>query len=301
MRKFIAKHWIIVSCLLAVSIVGLVLGSMRLYVLAHSKHKTPTQNASTAAVKAETTIQLDKNAILQMINSERTKVKATNLIGIGMLDTAATNRANDMIVKNEFNMATNAWDFLKQVGYKYSTASYAQSIDVTSNQGLVDSFMGSTQIKGEILSNKYDSIGIGIKERKYNHSLYVVVIYLARPINQTASKSQNPSMYTPTPYTYKPTPITINPPSYSPTANCTLTKSTYTTSYQAAVSAENSRYNTLAGQINSALAYMANHGAANSSAYQQVLAQKAQNYSQHQSTLNSLSSTYQQNIASLNC
>ena len=238
--------------------------------------------------------------ILNLINAQRATAGLANLNESTLLDKAAGNRVDDMVAKNYFNNTTvSPWDFLKQVGYQYSVASTGISLGNKTSDSVVNAFMNDSQTKNDILSNKYDSIGIGIKQG-YSLGGYVVTIYLAHPATQSSPVSQSLPVYIPN-FIYTPMPIAITPPTYFPSATCSLTKSTYTSNYQSAVQSENTRFNNLAAQISYALGYLSTHGAGASSAYEQVIAEEAQNNSQHQSTLNSLSNTYQQEIASLNC
>jgi uncharacterized protein YkwD len=188
---YFRKHKLLFG-LLSVAAVSCVIGGAVLYAYVHNKNNSDNLHT---AVQGAATVKIEKSALLQLINAERAKVSVGSLASADMLDTAAVNRANDMIAKKYFdNTTVSPWGFVQQTGYKYqklSTLIYQGVPGQTSSNDVVTVFINSTN-KNDVLSSSYNSIGIGIVNGTVgDFPKTLVVIYMATPQTNSGYSSQS--------------------------------------------------------------------------------------------------------------
>ena len=245
---------------------------------------------------------IDVTQVLSGINSQRTAAVLPPLASNPNLQQAANARADDMLAKKYFNNTENSpASFIVQNGYAASIWSLSMNTALIDTSGTIAWLR--TEVEAKFVNNKAMSdIGIGVRKGSVQGTdRLVVVIYLS---HRQIATNTNPGGVTSSYQNYTVpayTPIAV--PTYTPAAVCDASSKTasLTATYNHAVYVENSRYNTLSGQINAAIAQVINAGAGSSSAMTQLQMAKAQNNSQHSSTLSSLSVQYQSDLAAISC
>ena len=167
------------------------------------------------------------------------------------------------------------------------------------------SILALSNFTGELVKNSGELSPASKLEISSSKTELTKVVPKAETPQQTAPQQSTPnqqSTYTP-PKTAQTQANYAPAPAYEPPKDpCNYSlKANYASQRNMAIIAENSNYNSRLAEINSALARMANSGAGDSSAYQQVLGMKGTLISGHSTRLRQIEADYQANIATTGC
>lgn len=104
--------------------------------------------------------------IIVMTNAERAKAHLPPLSQNALLTQAAVAKAADMFASDYWAhispSGTQPWDFVKNVGYKYQYAGENLARDFSDSENLMHAWMASTSHRDNVLSSKYQDIGVAI-------------------------------------------------------------------------------------------------------------------------------------------
>jgi uncharacterized protein YkwD len=175
--------------------------------------------------------------VVRLTNQKRAEVGLPPLSLNPDLARAALAKGDDMLAKDYWAHVapdgTQPWKFFSDVGYKYRYAGENLAKDFSTAQSAVDAWMASPSHKENILSPKYDDIGIAVVEGDMNGVDTTIIVQLfGRPyteaiaevpqqaVAKTVETQINPSLTPTMALTPTPTPqITISPvaaTSYTP-------------------------------------------------------------------------------------
>ncbi len=139
-----------------------------------------------------------KNNLFKLVNEERVKAGLNPLKESEVLDTTATDKANDMIAKNYWAHispdGTQPWAFFGKVGYGYRYAGENLARDYSSSEATVVGWMNSPDHKKNILDSNYTETGIAVIDGSLQGiSTKLAVQHFGTPYkaNLVASKTGN--------------------------------------------------------------------------------------------------------------
>lgn len=127
------------------------------------------QAAPSSAPKQMATVASNVSAsakeVASLVNQERSKQGLAPLVLDGKLSNVAQTKAKDMVERNYFSHTSptygSPFDMLKQFGISYSAAGENIAEGQSSPQEVMNDWMNSTGHRENILSSKYDKIGVG--------------------------------------------------------------------------------------------------------------------------------------------
>src|SRR4030042_1193212 len=178
--------------------------------------------------------------VVRLTNEKRAQAGLPPLTFNSDLTRAAKAKGDDMIAKDYWAHVapdgTQPWYFFNQVGYKYRYAGENLAKDFLTAQSAVDAWMASPSHKENMLSGKYDDVGIAVVEGDVNGVDTTIIVQLfgrryseaiAQVPQQVAAQTVQitPSPITPTP-TIKITPTPTVGPTTIPIAARTYTPTT---------------------------------------------------------------------------
>lgn len=147
----------------------------------------PVRSMSSTSVKGVETSELQSN-ILDSTNSARYRESLTELTANQQLTDAAETKAKDMVRRNYWSHTTpegdDPWQFIKNVGYGYSTAGENLAYGFTNSDNVVNAWLSSPSHRENLLSNDFKEVGIGTavsSDFKNNGPTIVVVAMYANP------------------------------------------------------------------------------------------------------------------------
>lgn len=110
--------------------------------------------------------EITANKVLAITNAERQKLKLPPLRYNSALSNSAALKAHDMFANNYWAhtspSGTTPWDFFRQVDYQYSVAGENLAKDFYDTDSLLRAWMKSPTHRANIVSSKYQEIGIGV-------------------------------------------------------------------------------------------------------------------------------------------
>lgn len=111
-------------------------------------------------------------AIIELTNKERLKAGLAPLKENRSLDEAAAAKAADMFSKNYWAHnspdGVQPWTFILNSGYSYLHAGENLARDFRSPDGIVNAWMDSPSHKANLISSKYQDIGVAVVDGKIN-------------------------------------------------------------------------------------------------------------------------------------
>ena len=120
--------------------------------------------------------------VVRLTNDKRAEAGLPPLAYSSDLARAAQEKGNDMIAKDYWAHVapdgTQPWYFFNDVGYKYRYAGENLAKDFSTAQAAVDAWMASPSHKENILSAKYDDIGIAVVEGDMNGVDTTIIVQL---------------------------------------------------------------------------------------------------------------------------
>jgi len=122
----------------------------------------------------------DAQAVIKLVNQERTDRGIESLAIDKELSQAATEKANDMFVHNYFAHVSPSgvtpWQWIGQSGYDYSFAGENLAINFTDPQSQHEAFMKSDSHKKNILNLKYKEIGVAVATGTMNGKQTIITV-----------------------------------------------------------------------------------------------------------------------------
>lgn len=104
--------------------------------------------------------------IVRLTNRERSNQGLPALAGNGLLNQAAARKAADMFARNYWAhvspAGTQPWYFITQAGYSYRYAGENLARDFSDPQSVVTAWMNSPTHRDNLLSNRYQDIGVAV-------------------------------------------------------------------------------------------------------------------------------------------
>jgi uncharacterized protein YkwD len=120
--------------------------------------------------------------VVRMTNEKRAQAGLPSLTYNSDLSRAAKAKGDDMLAKDYWAHVapdgTEPWYFFNQVGYKYRYAGENLAKDFSTAQSAVDAWMASPSHKENMLSGKYDDIGIAVVEGDVNGVDTTIIVQL---------------------------------------------------------------------------------------------------------------------------
>ncbi|KKQ56231.1 MAG: hypothetical protein US75_C0008G0026 [Candidatus Woesebacteria bacterium GW2011_GWC1_38_13] len=126
--------------------------------------------------------QLPVEEIVRLTNEKRSQVGMGNLVYNPTLSQAAKAKGEDMLAKDYWAHVapdgTQPWKFFTDVGYKYKYAGENLAKDFSSPSSAIEAWMASSSHKENMLSSKYDEIGIAVVEGDMNGVDTTIIVQL---------------------------------------------------------------------------------------------------------------------------
>ena len=200
-------------------------------------------------------------------------------------------------IKKDSAVCVSTHEFVKKAKLRFFTVSFLGLLAL--------SILAAANFTGELVKNSGElssASKLEISSSKSEQSKAAPKAEAPKEMTPQQATPVQQSTYTP-PKTTQTQPAYTPAPAYEPPKDpCNYSlKASYDSQRYMAISSENSSYNSRLAEINSALARMANSGASNSSAYQQVLGMKGSLISGHNSRLRQIEADYQANLATIGC
>ncbi len=136
-------------------------------------------------------------AVIDLVNTERTKKGANELVINEKLSRAAMEKADNMIENNYFSHTApdgkTPWHWIEKTGYDYSYAGENLAMDFNQAEKMHEAWMESPTHRANILNKKYKEIGVAVKTGIVdNHSTALVVqMFGSGDKNKSASTKKN--------------------------------------------------------------------------------------------------------------
>lgn len=133
--------------------------------------------------------------IIELTNQERIKSGLTILTSNPLLNKAALNKANDIILNQNFGHTINGKKFsgwIKEAGYNYTAAGENLAIDFASSERIISAWLNSETHRANILNKDYKEIGVAIIEGEYkNENTIIVVQIFGNPAKAISAVTKN--------------------------------------------------------------------------------------------------------------
>ncbi len=116
--------------------------------------------------------QIPPSAIIQLTNKERQSAGLNTLKENQLLDQAAAAKAADMFARNYWAHnapdGTEPWSFILNSGYSYLHAGENLARDFRDPQSVVTAWVNSPSHKANLISPKYQDIGVAVADGRLN-------------------------------------------------------------------------------------------------------------------------------------
>lgn len=119
--------------------------------------------------------------IITLTNEERTQDGLNALTVNDELTQAANAKAQAILAAQVFDHTINGRKFsswIKTTGYQYNLAGENLAIDFVTAEGLMRAWMGSPDHRANILEYRYEEIGVGVAEGRFDGENTIVVAQL---------------------------------------------------------------------------------------------------------------------------
>jgi uncharacterized protein YkwD len=137
---------------------------------------------------------ISATALLSATNQQRTTYRETALNLNSKLDTAAINKAHDMIAHNYWAHTSpsgvTGWSFINSAGYTYQLAGENLAYGFSNAQSAINAWMQSPEHRANILTSSYSDVGFGVASSPnfMGHGPETVIVALyAQPAVTTIS------------------------------------------------------------------------------------------------------------------
>lgn len=170
----VLKHHVLAGySLIMILVKALVLAS---YVL------LPAASVYSSAVTADN--------IVRLTNAARSSLGLADLHVDDRLSRAATGKAEDMVINQYFAHTSPAgvtpWSWIKGQGYVYRYAGENLAVNLFSAEGVEEGWMASPTHRDNIVSSKYQDIGVGVARGTYEGFDTVFVVQMFGTLKQPA-------------------------------------------------------------------------------------------------------------------
>lgn len=126
--------------------------------------------------------QISPEEVIRLTNEKRLSAGISTLTYSPLLAAAAKAKGEDMLAKDYWAHVspdgTQPWKFFSDVGYKYRYAGENLAKDFSSPNSTVEAWMASPSHKENLLSSKYDEIGIAVVEGDMNGTDTTIIVQL---------------------------------------------------------------------------------------------------------------------------
>jgi uncharacterized protein YkwD len=126
--------------------------------------------------------QISIDEVVRLTNEKRGTAGVSTLTVNPLLSTAAKAKGEDMLNRDYWAHVapdgTQPWKFFTDVGYKYRYAGENLAKDFSNPQSAVEAWMASPSHKENMLSSKYDEIGIAVVEGDLNGTDTTIIVQL---------------------------------------------------------------------------------------------------------------------------
>lgn len=133
--------------------------------------------------------KVDQKTIIELTNVERQKFGLSSVKENSILDAAAAQKAKNMFEENYWAhfapSGKTPWDFITKAGYKFVFAGENLAKNFYTSDEVVKAWMASPSHKENIISSKYQEIGIAVAEGTLNGQKTTLVV-------QMFGSTQNP-------------------------------------------------------------------------------------------------------------
>ncbi len=134
---------------------------------------------------------ISPEAIVSLINQERTKNNLVPLSINASLNESARRKAGDMFAfdywAHDSPSGRSPWDFIREVGYGYRAAGENLAKDFADSGGVVVAWMNSPTHKANIMDPRFTEIGVAVVNGTLKgYQTTLVVQHFAKPVGATA-------------------------------------------------------------------------------------------------------------------
>lgn len=142
---------------------------------------------------------IDQKVLIELTNKERAKIGLPPLTENSALDKAAANKAANMFTENYWAhfapSGKSPWDFILGSGYKFSYAGENLAKNFYNSEDVVAAWMNSPTHKENIVSPKYQEIGMAVVEGNLNGQKTTLVVQMFGNTSNTLAAT--PAIETP--------------------------------------------------------------------------------------------------------
>lgn len=192
-KPYLKAYWPYIPILL-ISFLGLYLGGIH-------PNKTPQHSVLSYTIDAKDT------TLLQATNVQRNLAGLKDLVLNAKLNTAAQNKALDMVTRNYWSHETPdgqlPWIFINETGYLYTYAGENLAYGFSTSKNTINGWMNSQTHKDVLLSSKFTEVGFGFaKSSDFDNTgpQTIIVAFFGQPsaatIKPTLSSNAKSSTYT---------------------------------------------------------------------------------------------------------
>lgn len=125
---------------------------------------------------------IDVNEVVRLTNVKREGAGLNDLTINPLLTQAAHDKGVHMLEHNYWAHVapdgTQPWDFFKEVGYSYRYAGENLARDFATSSSAVDAWMASPSHRENMLSDKYNDIGVAVVEGNLNGEDTTIIVQL---------------------------------------------------------------------------------------------------------------------------
>ena len=133
---------------------------------------------------------ISPSTVIELTNKERRIVGLPALKENGKLDRAAVAKAADMIARDYWAHnapdGTEPWTFILNSGYSYLHAGENLARDFTNPKDVVEAWMKSSSHKANLISSKYQDIGVAVIDGKINGVETTLVVQMFGTLQSAA-------------------------------------------------------------------------------------------------------------------
>ncbi len=142
--------------------------------------------------------------IISLTNQTRINLGLPELKNSSVLNIAASNKAQDMLLNQYFAHTSptglSPWDFIKKAGYSYMYAGENLAVHFVSAESVQDGWMASPSHRANIVNTNYSEIGVGIVNGDFEgYPTTFVVQMFGTPLNPVASPVKVATVSAPAP------------------------------------------------------------------------------------------------------
>lgn len=127
-------------------------------------------------------VNITPSSIVELTNRERAKEGLPALREDPILSQAAQTKGADMMARNYWAHnapdGTTPWHFFSEAGYSYRYAGENLARDFTKSEDVVDAWIASQSHKENLLSGRYEDIGVAIVEGNLKGANTILVVQM---------------------------------------------------------------------------------------------------------------------------